>query len=78
MFGKKSADYAEAERVMEDLARSFLRGSIHGTPEARNRLGDRLAELAGRLSPVQAQQPSFGQTDFVILSVMGGGTRTNS
>lgn len=50
MFSKKSAAFTEAEKVINDLAFSFLRGSANESPQARNALGDRLAALAPQLS----------------------------
>ncbi|GAA4535160.1 hypothetical protein [Pseudonocardia xishanensis] len=50
MFAKKSAAYKEAEDIINSLAYSFLRGSVHESPGARNTLGDQLANLAPELT----------------------------
>ncbi|MEV6415207.1 hypothetical protein [Kribbella sp. NPDC051718] len=47
MFG--SARSEELEQLVEALARSYLRGSAHGTPEGRSKLAGDMAALAGRL-----------------------------
>lgn len=57
MFGKtKSPQFTQAEDVVNSLAYSFLRGSVHATPEARNTLGDQLAALVTQLTPKEQKK----------------------
>jgi hypothetical protein len=47
MFGRGRSQ--ELEQLVESLARSYMRGSAHGTREGRLKLCGEMAGLAGRL-----------------------------